>query len=138
MVSRYGRNAVAVFSFYKHQGTVKLHNMRQISVKSAYNSNTEQSKDRSNSPEMACLSGFLIGARDGTRTHDLLITNQLRYQLRHSSILNIHFTGMNRSRFLRFLVTTLLLYNIPFVFSSSFFRMNESCVLVKNSCVSLS
>ena len=26
------------------------------------------------------------GARDGTRTHDLLITNQLRYQLRHSSI----------------------------------------------------
>ena len=25
------------------------------------------------------------GARDGTRTHDLLITNQLRYQLRHSS-----------------------------------------------------
>ena len=27
----------------------------------------------------------LHGARDGTRTHDLLITNQLRYQLRHSS-----------------------------------------------------
>lgn len=26
------------------------------------------------------------GARDGTRTHDLLITNQLRYQLRHSSL----------------------------------------------------
>ncbi len=28
---------------------------------------------------------FLHVARDGTRTHDLLITNQLRYQLRHSS-----------------------------------------------------
>ena len=28
---------------------------------------------------------MLFGARDGTRTHDLLITNQLRYQLRHSS-----------------------------------------------------
>ena len=26
------------------------------------------------------------GAEDGTRTHDLLITNQLLYQLSHSSI----------------------------------------------------
>lgn len=28
-----------------------------------------------------------FGARDGIRTHGLLITNQLRYRLRHSSII---------------------------------------------------
>ena len=30
-----------------------------------------------------------FGAEDGTRTHDLLITNQLLYQLSHSSVHNI-------------------------------------------------
>ena len=29
---------------------------------------------------------LLTGAEDGTRTHDLLITNQLLYQLSHSSV----------------------------------------------------
>ena len=36
---------------------------------------------------------LIDGARDGTRTHDLLITNQLRYQLRHSSLLIFAYAG---------------------------------------------
>lgn len=33
--------------------------------------------------------GLSFGARDGNRTHDLLITNQLLYRLSHSSILSL-------------------------------------------------
>ena len=36
------------------------------------------------------------GARDGTRTHDLLITNQLRYQLRHSSGYSVVRVGVSK------------------------------------------
>ena len=111
MVSRYGRNAVAVLSLCKRQNTEKMHNKRQISVKSAYYSIKERRKDRLNIPEMACLSGFFHGARDGTRTHDLLITNQLRYQLRHSSLF-----GFRR----RSAAYVCLLYNILRNFSSHF------------------
>ena len=35
---------------------------------------------------------FFSGARDGTRTHDLLITNQLLYQLSHTSKILITLT----------------------------------------------
>ena len=31
--------------------------------------------------------GFCFGANEGTRTPDLLITNQLRYRLRHISVI---------------------------------------------------
>ena len=39
--------------------------------------------------------GTEFGAEDGTRTHDLLITNQLLYQLSHSSILNTRYYTNN-------------------------------------------
>ena len=32
---------------------------------------------------------FLLGANEGIRTPDLLITNQLRYRLRHISIITL-------------------------------------------------
>ena len=37
---------------------------------------------------------FVIGACDGTRTCDLLITNALHYQLCYTSILNIDFVRL--------------------------------------------
>ena len=120
MVSRYGRNAVAVLSFYKRQGTVKLHNMRQISVKSSYYSNSEQRKCRLDCRKMAYLSGFLNGARDGTRTHDLLITNQLRYQLRHSSgYLILTMRGISHPQTL-----TVVYYSISAARMQAFFRIS--------------
>jgi hypothetical protein len=38
------------------------------------------------------------GAGDGTRTRDLLITNQLLYQLSYTSLLNCDYGGHNRDR----------------------------------------
>lgn len=80
---------------------------------------------------------FLNGARDGTRTHDLLITNQLRYQLRHSSgyslyvackrdkpIQGVSETGLHTAAN-DLLHVTGLLYTNPRDFSSHFCRRVE-------------
>ena len=50
------------------------------------------------------LQGFLFGATDVTRTHDLLITNQLLYQLSYSSI--FHFEDALREYAMLTLTTT--------------------------------
>ena len=57
----------------------------QIAVKPLYFADSEAKKKPPKHSENGLSKRFLNGARDGTRTHDLLITNQLRYQLRHSS-----------------------------------------------------
>ncbi len=57
----------------------------QIAVKPLYFADFEAKKKPPKHSENGLSKRFLNGARDGTRTHDLLITNQLRYQLRHSS-----------------------------------------------------
>ena len=58
----------------------------QIAVKPLYFADFEAKKKPPKHSENGLSKRFLNGARDGTRTHDLLITNQSRYQLRHSTI----------------------------------------------------
>ena len=41
---------------------------------------------KQNAPHANCAARHSVGAEDGTRTHDLLITNQLLYQLSHFSV----------------------------------------------------
>ena len=67
----------------------------QIAVKPLYFADFEAKKKPPKHSENGLSKRFLNGARDGTRTHDLLITNQLRYQLRHSSGYSVVFTALH-------------------------------------------
>ena len=67
------------------QNGINTNSSCQIAVKPLYFADLEATKKPPKHSENGLSKRFLNGARDGTRTHDLLITNQLRYQLRHSS-----------------------------------------------------
>lgn len=51
-----------------------------------FTAHRHKNKNRMEILKMFFRAVFIYGANEGTRTPDLLITNQLRYQLRHISV----------------------------------------------------
>ena len=72
LVNRSRWGVLTVFAYYN---TVKSNVLRE----------TGKKKNRTQALKTAWLCGFCFGAGERTWTVDLLITNQLRYQLRHTS-----------------------------------------------------
>ena len=69
------RSRWGVFTVFAYYNTVKSNILRE----------TGKKKNRTQALKTAWLCGFCFGAGEQTWTVDLLITNQLRYQLRHTS-----------------------------------------------------
>lgn len=69
------RSRWGFFTVFAYYNTVKSNVLRE----------TGKKKNRIQALKTAWLCGFCFGAGERTWTVDLLITNQLRYQLRHTS-----------------------------------------------------
>ena len=74
-----------------------------------------------------CVARFLAGAAGRTRTADLLITNQLLYQLSHSSILDFEAVYMCVSS--ESPVTAFILYRINTGIAREIFAFLCFCVI---------